>query len=889
MFLAADAGYLDMSQGAMWSKGGPFPRPDRVQSYLSDDQSSACSEDFPKRAYSVGSKPVTGKGRNTPSYMDMSGRHGNLDKVTQKSSSAPHLVDKDKGSAHDNPRTPKELINLSAIPNRDLFMEFDFYKRDGDSSSFRPRTSSAGKEFRPRTSSIGQEMRRRAGSFGRDSINRTASIGRHDRQRTTSVCQDSFRTRTSSFGSCADARPRSSSFGSRAHYKGRVTEKGSESNSRNSSRHSSQESVRRSMQRASEDLANRSSHDVYMDMSAQRTPSPSTSKTAASSASSAAPSAARSAEKPATMLAMNPAWREEEYFSMTPGQDPGPEGSKGGSYMEVGYERDQERNKDKELFQRRRSVESILSKSSALKGSKQRTRPNIKPQSHRMQLRMPSTESNPGAEQHRRNSSEPDLPANKSPGEYIDLGFAKAKESKSISKQKSHDNEDAKVPWTCQPDGYAVFAPGGGNPIPDSPVSLEDVICPLRLDDEDDFKHGTDINPAQSMERPAQSSPRTPYPTVGLKSPGSLTWSLSLTPQSGQSAPSGISPSTPTDPFNLIASPQATDYMIVNDQLPPPPPTPPSSIISQPDTYVEICTTRASAGKSRKSPVLPPKIKTKSQKHLPKPDSTTGKPTTSDVPSVVTTVSESVGDTSLADLDYMDSEQLQTGLAEARSGSTSIVYDPVAPPFSELVSHISVGCITPAEVSDHRQVEATDIVKKPASPVLPPLSGSTSSLSSIEPIILSSPAVKPAMPSRGSTNSLPAMDTTRQGTLSVNPGLRPSVGSALTKTEPLLPTTEGSDTEGVAGDDVSHHSSHTSVSSDKELNYASLDLASSMDEASFPTCTERAPWSPHLPKNAQTVVSEEVVTPLAYAEIDFNKSEELRTATSLRERVPFDV
>ena len=76
----------------------------------------------------------------------------------------------------------------------------------------RPRTSSGGRidMMRPRTSSFGQDYRIRTSSIGRKeggpNVHRTSSMSRHGhhnephRPRTSTICQDSFRPRTSSFG-----------------------------------------------------------------------------------------------------------------------------------------------------------------------------------------------------------------------------------------------------------------------------------------------------------------------------------------------------------------------------------------------------------------------------------------------------------------------------------------------------------------------------------------------------------------------------------------------------------------------------------------------------------------------------------------------------------------
>ena len=249
-------------------------RPERMHSYISDD--GTASDDFPKRAYSVGSNPVksrtSGRVNEHTGYMDMSGSghntRGALDSSRDKSSSAPHLGNEDRSNRA-----------LS-----DLFMELDFYSMDDWKDSFRPRTGSAGGrdkmrprtgsagnrdsmrprtgsagnresmrprtgsggghdmrgDMRPRTSSGGihdmprprtsshgqQDLRKRTGSFGREgqqSMNRPGGSRQSDhRPRTATICQDSFRSRTSSMGTNSnEMRPRSSSYGNHHSYSGR--------------------------------------------------------------------------------------------------------------------------------------------------------------------------------------------------------------------------------------------------------------------------------------------------------------------------------------------------------------------------------------------------------------------------------------------------------------------------------------------------------------------------------------------------------------------------------------------------------------------------------------------------------------------------------------------
>ena len=76
--VVSDSGYLDMQPVNMLYKGAgsDLLRPDKVPSLLSDSESV---EGFPKRTYSLGSKPVTTQPAlgQSPAYMDM---HCSLDK-----------------------------------------------------------------------------------------------------------------------------------------------------------------------------------------------------------------------------------------------------------------------------------------------------------------------------------------------------------------------------------------------------------------------------------------------------------------------------------------------------------------------------------------------------------------------------------------------------------------------------------------------------------------------------------------------------------------------------------------------------------------------------------------------------------------------------------------
>lgn len=162
-------------------------KPTKVISYLSDDSMSG---EFPKRAYSLGSRPVSKTlHRHThvpepPVPMDL--------KVTDngRSSSAPHLIIqkiKNQSAAY----MPMDSSNYSASvksDDSDSFMELDFYRPRTASESFgyRPRASSFGKMYntqghRPRSSSYGQSSRggKQLGSF--ESVRTTSKELLHKR------------------------------------------------------------------------------------------------------------------------------------------------------------------------------------------------------------------------------------------------------------------------------------------------------------------------------------------------------------------------------------------------------------------------------------------------------------------------------------------------------------------------------------------------------------------------------------------------------------------------------------------------------------------------------------------------------------------------------------
>ncbi|XP_064652015.1 insulin receptor substrate 1-like [Lineus longissimus] len=166
----APEGYCEMTAGQdVYSRSGSglAVRPDKVYSYLSEEP----LEDFPKRAYSVGSKPDL-KLKPRP-YLESIV----LNKTdSQKSSSAPHL-NSDKIPGHQksvsqshspvgsqSPGSQKSLSRRASREDSELFMEMSFDRPRTASESHgsnyaRVRTSSWGQNFRPRSSSHSQAQR----------------------------------------------------------------------------------------------------------------------------------------------------------------------------------------------------------------------------------------------------------------------------------------------------------------------------------------------------------------------------------------------------------------------------------------------------------------------------------------------------------------------------------------------------------------------------------------------------------------------------------------------------------------------------------------------------------------------------------------------------------
>jgi len=165
-----------------------------------------------KRAYSVGSKPPTGKPHSSGSYVDMSiggsaALQHSLKDETEKSCSAPHLNDE-----HCRPQSGIVGSEVS-----DLFMELDFNRKSNVVKDFRTRASSGGaRDFSQRKlSHNAKDALSRITIFHRGGGTGTAVCSQDSarRPRTSTICQESLRPRTSSFGTTEDSRPRSSSGG----------------------------------------------------------------------------------------------------------------------------------------------------------------------------------------------------------------------------------------------------------------------------------------------------------------------------------------------------------------------------------------------------------------------------------------------------------------------------------------------------------------------------------------------------------------------------------------------------------------------------------------------------------------------------------------------------
>ncbi|KAL4218313.1 Isoleucine--tRNA ligase [Mactra antiquata] len=158
--------YLPMSPSNMSTMSSDGLKPAKVVSYLSDDSMSG---EFPKRAYSVGSRPISKQPFRVHQTQEVLRRQP-LD--SSKSSSAPHLIVQKsrsqfmdtilRNSHHDGSYPASPLSQSVKSDDSDSFMEMEFYRPRTASDSYgcRPRSSSFGKQFiqghRPRSSSYGQ-------------------------------------------------------------------------------------------------------------------------------------------------------------------------------------------------------------------------------------------------------------------------------------------------------------------------------------------------------------------------------------------------------------------------------------------------------------------------------------------------------------------------------------------------------------------------------------------------------------------------------------------------------------------------------------------------------------------------------------------------------------
>ncbi|KAK3087074.1 hypothetical protein FSP39_001278 [Pinctada imbricata] len=174
--------YLPMSQGSCSPSFGDTEnlRPAKVISYLSDDSMSG---EFPKRSFSVGSRPASKSKHRYPKVPEPP-----PEKVSDngRCSSAPHLIvqkmkghdtlypkEQDSyGKGQESPYMNESSLSCSPMSqsirsdmsDTDSFMEMDFYRPRTASDSFgcRPRTSSFNKVFnqqRQRSSSYGQQSK----------------------------------------------------------------------------------------------------------------------------------------------------------------------------------------------------------------------------------------------------------------------------------------------------------------------------------------------------------------------------------------------------------------------------------------------------------------------------------------------------------------------------------------------------------------------------------------------------------------------------------------------------------------------------------------------------------------------------------------------------------
>lgn len=177
--------YLPMSPSSQSPLSSEGLKPAKGISYLSDDYS-----DFPKRAYSVGSRPTPKPSYRYHQQTEMLHRK-TLD--GSKSSSAPHLIVQKHRNVHMDSYPASPLSQSVKSDDADSFMEMDFYRPRTASDSYgcRPRSSSFGKQIfqghRPRSSSYGQgskgNISKLAAGLRTDSLDSMRSQNMHSKQR----------------------------------------------------------------------------------------------------------------------------------------------------------------------------------------------------------------------------------------------------------------------------------------------------------------------------------------------------------------------------------------------------------------------------------------------------------------------------------------------------------------------------------------------------------------------------------------------------------------------------------------------------------------------------------------------------------------------------------
>ncbi|XP_055959034.1 uncharacterized protein LOC126824029 [Patella vulgata] len=183
----SNEGYLPMSPTYGQS---PFSsahlKPEPAVCMLSDD-----TLEFPKRTYSLGSKPPVNTGNKTSGYLDMTINKGVTDKG--RSCSAPHLIPQRKLHLDSPTPSASPLSTSMRSDDSESFMEFDFYRprTASDSYSYRPRASSFGNKslqaHRPRSSSHGQQARTFKPKKAFDSVRTTSE----ELRQSMSSCQGS--------------------------------------------------------------------------------------------------------------------------------------------------------------------------------------------------------------------------------------------------------------------------------------------------------------------------------------------------------------------------------------------------------------------------------------------------------------------------------------------------------------------------------------------------------------------------------------------------------------------------------------------------------------------------------------------------------------------------